>query len=411
MSRTAQREPGPSPALAPPPGNPRFPLVDSLRGIAVLSVVVYHVTGITGAMNDPTIGKVYAVLGNQGVVIFFILSGFLLYRPYAAAHATGRPRPSAGRYARRRALRILPAYWTALTILAVAPGVIGVFSGDWWRYYFFLQNYSHATINEGIPPAWTLAVEASFYAVLPAWALALRGVGARLGRRRWLQAELLMVGVAAAVGVFVQVAASRLLISNLLATTLLGECAWFALGMALAVLSVEDQRRSEPRLIISLARRFPGLCWIGAAACLLGVAAVVNAGGVIKLILSLSERQPYLRTLGNLVLTGGLGTLLVAPAVFGHARGGFPQRILAWRWLAALGLISYGVYLYHLTFAELIGERADPSRFTDPGLGLVARAQHLATPALLVLTLAASVAAATLSYRFVELPFLRLKER
>ncbi len=42
----------PSPAVAPPPGNPRFPLFDSLRAIAVLGVLAFHVTSITGEIND-----------------------------------------------------------------------------------------------------------------------------------------------------------------------------------------------------------------------------------------------------------------------------------------------------------------------------------------------------------------------
>ena len=82
----------------------------------------------------------------QAPILFFAISGFLLYRPWVAA-----PRPAPRRYARRRALRILPAYWLALTLLAIFPGIVGVFTGDWWRYYLFLQLYSADTAQPGHP--------------------------------------------------------------------------------------------------------------------------------------------------------------------------------------------------------------------------------------------------------------------
>ena len=166
----------PSPAVAPPAGNPRFRLLDALRGIAVLAVVVFHVTLVSGSLAHPVLGDAAAVLGTVGPVLFFALSGFLLYRPWVAARVRGVPGPRTAVYARRRAFRILPAYWFALTVLAVFPGIAGVFSGDAWRYYGFLQLYSQDTLGQGIPVAWTLCVEVSFYLVLPLWALALRRV-------------------------------------------------------------------------------------------------------------------------------------------------------------------------------------------------------------------------------------------
>lgn len=110
------------------------------------------------------------------------------------------------------------------------------------------------------------------------------------------------------------------------------------------------------------------------------------------------------------MLTGGLSALVVAPAVFGERAGGIPRRILAWGPLAWLGLVSYGVYLYHLAVAELLGERSDPGHFSASGLGLVASVHHLTTPTLFILTLAGSAAAAAVSYYVIELPLLRRKE-
>ncbi|MGH2892061.1 MAG: acyltransferase family protein, partial [Solirubrobacteraceae bacterium] len=266
----------PSPAVAPPPGNPRFALFDSLRGIAVLCIIAFHVTSITGEINKPVIGDLFAVLGNQALIFFFVISGFLLYRPYAAAHGSGRGRPNTARYARRRALRILPAYWTALTVLAIFPGIVGAFSGDWWRYYFFLQAYSQRTLGGGIPPAWSLGVEVTFYLLLPLWAILIRRLRRPLSSASWLRSELVPLSLVMALGVLVQVAAARLIVSSLLATTLLGECTWLALGMTLAVASVAvDRSEQAPRLVRIVSAR-PGVCWIAAAACLAAATAVLR---------------------------------------------------------------------------------------------------------------------------------------
>src|SRR5204862_3957625 len=138
--------------------------------------------------------------------------------PCVSARVRGAPAPRVARYARRRVLRIVPAYWLALTVLALFPGIVGAFSGDWWRYYFFLQLYSSHTLGGGIPVAWTLCVEASFYVLLPLWAIAMRRL---LGPepRAALRVELGALAVVAAGGVAVQVAAARNVVSDLLATT------------------------------------------------------------------------------------------------------------------------------------------------------------------------------------------------
>jgi peptidoglycan/LPS O-acetylase OafA/YrhL len=132
---------------------------------------------------------------------------------------------------------------------------------------------------------------------------------------------------------------------------------------------------------------------------------------MFNIIVSLRTKQPIARTVASILLTGGLATLLIAPAVFGERAGGWPRRVLAWRPLAWLGLVSYSVYLYHLTVAQLLGESSDPGHFAASGLGLAGSTHPLSTPLLFVLTVAGSAGAAALSYYLIELPFLRRKER
>jgi peptidoglycan/LPS O-acetylase OafA/YrhL len=401
VTATAAQVDAPSPAVAPPPGNPRFMLFDSLRAIAVLGVITFHVFSITGAIARPVVGDAAVLLGAEGPLLFFVISGFLLYRPYVAARAGGRPAPSITRYARRRALRILPAYWVALTVLAVFPGVVGVFTGDWWRYYLLTQLYSQDTLGGGIPVAWTLCVEASFYVLLPFWALAVRRAGVELGA----------LALVAAGGIVVQVAAARNTVSDLVATTVLGQCTWLALGMALAVASVAVARREREPRAVRLVVEHPGLCWIGAAAAFAVLTALTRSDWLFGTAQSFTATQPIAKTLATIALGIAVHVLLVAPAIFGERAGGLPRRVLAAAPLAWLGLISYGLYLWHLTVAELLGLRSDPAHFSAQGLDLAGRIDDLATPILLVLTLAVATAVAAASYYLVELPFLRRKER
>jgi peptidoglycan/LPS O-acetylase OafA/YrhL len=401
VTATAPQVDAPSPAVAPPPGNPRFALFDSLRAIAVLAVITFHVVSLSGALARRVVGDVAAMLGSQGPILFFVISGFLLYRPYVAARAAGAPAPSIGRYARRRVLRIVPAYWLALTALALFPGITGVFSGDWWRYYLFLQLYWQDTVTGGIPVAWTLCVEASFYLVLPFWALAVRRFGV----------ELRALAVVAAGGAAVQVAAARNELSDLLATTLLGQCTWLALGMALAVASVRAERAPRDPRAVRLVVAHPGLCWLGAGAAFAGLTALLQPGGVFGIARAVATQQPFAKTIAAIALGVAVNVLLVAPAIFGQGAGGLPRRVLAAAPLAWLGLISYGMYLWHLTVAQLLALPSAPGHFSADGLDLATKVDHLTTPVLFVLTLAATTAIAAVSYHLVELPFLRRKER
>ncbi len=91
-----------SPAL-----NPRFPLLDSLRAIAALCVFGVHLPFAYRLPADNPF-KPYLLQLNAGVALFFLISGFLLYRPFAQARFAGERHPGATAFATRRALRIAP---------------------------------------------------------------------------------------------------------------------------------------------------------------------------------------------------------------------------------------------------------------------------------------------------------------
>jgi len=144
-----------------------FPLIDSVRAIAALSVLVFHVAQVTGTGESRSWGG-YLMRLNVGVTLFFIISAFLLYRPFVAARLGVGPPVSVRRYLRSRALRILPAYWFALAVLMLVPGaLVGVDARHWWIYFGFLQVYDVHRIVLGISPAWSLSTEVAFYLFLP----------------------------------------------------------------------------------------------------------------------------------------------------------------------------------------------------------------------------------------------------
>ncbi len=159
------------------------------------------------------------------MAIFFLISGFLLYRPFLVARRGDAPsRVSA--YARRRVLRIVPAYWAALTIFIAAGFVSGVTAHNWWVFYAFGQVYSSTLIGRGIGVAWTLGVEVTFYALLPVFAL---GAGRLASRSRSMRADVVLLVILAAASLAFRAHYSSFLDAEKV-STLAGTFSWFALG-------------------------------------------------------------------------------------------------------------------------------------------------------------------------------------
>ncbi len=385
-----------APAVAPPPGNPRFPLVDGCRALAVLSILVYHVSFATQANMKPTIGPLLSRL-HVGVAIFFVISGFLLYRPFLAARRGQGPPIGTGGYLRRRLLRIVPAYWVALTLLAIWPGLPGVFTADWWKYYGFLQVYSNTTYLQGIGPTWSLATEMAFYLVLPVFAL----VAARLTRGArlavWLRRELALLGLLYLGAVAFRAWSLRNGAPlGLPPGTLPGTFDWFAIGMTLAVASVAlDETSREPRTTL-LQGHWSLAAWAGAA----GLLALLVWGIGLPTVspftptFHLSQAQYFAEHL----LMGLVAVLVVMPAVLGDLTGGAVRALLRSRPAAYLGLISYGIFLWHGPIVQELDKR-----------GVADWVPSRPTLTLAFVTLAVVVPIATLSYHLVEKPFLRLK--
>ena len=108
---------GPGPESPAPGRPPRFPAFDGLRAIAAVTVVAVHVGFVSGLTpKNPSGVGMYTARLEIGVSVFFLISGFLLYRPFVVAHLAGAPKPRTGAFWLRRLLRIVPAYWLVLFV-------------------------------------------------------------------------------------------------------------------------------------------------------------------------------------------------------------------------------------------------------------------------------------------------------
>ena len=376
--------------VKPPPGNPRFPLFDSLRGLAALAIVLTHVGLGSGANYNAAYGALLARL-DIGVTLF--LSGFLLYRPFVAARLEDRPALRLRDYARRRVLRIVPAYWLALTVLAIWPGL--TFTGPRWVYYGFLQNYDFLWVLGGIGQAWSLAVEASFYVLLPFYALALGALTRRFAPRRTLAVEVTVLGALSVGSLVLRWYIHHTSHSQVLLFTILCTFFWFALGMGLAVASAAWRDRETRPGVIGLVERAPSLWWAAA----LGLFAVMSWG--YGLPRGLSGTTSGVQYLGEHLTYGAVSFLLVLPAVWGDRLGGLPRRFLRLRAMAWLGLISYGLFLWHGRWTQYFIEKGAGGWLPQIGSGFVV---------MLACVLACSLATAGASYYLVERPILRYKD-
>ena len=156
----------------------RLPVLDGLRALAALMVMFFHFTGHHG---EPGWLRQAAVLGQTGVDLFFVLSGFLITRILLAT----REAPHFFRtFYTRRALRIFPLYYGYLVFhYLVLPMCfhypVPAWEKQWW-FWFYLQNIPAIFPGHNISGPghfWSLAIEEHFYLFWPlaVWALSRRG--------------------------------------------------------------------------------------------------------------------------------------------------------------------------------------------------------------------------------------------
>lgn len=313
---------------------PRDAALDGLRAVAALSVFGFHAWLYT--LGDVQVATAPKTLANElfaelrvGLVLFFVLSGFLLYRAWVRSAMAAQPGPSTATYAVRRVGRIVPAYWLAIAgsalllyPLAGSPGVRLPPAELLGLFFIFAQNYSAKTLLTLDPPMWTLAVEATYYVALPVvgW-LALRA-----GRRRGAQAAI-PIGLLVCGLTFNYILAQQSGPSLGWGKSLFAMLPYFALGMLAAVL---------------LWQRRPSLAatrlWIAFGLVLVAANVVMQIQGNSALRIGDLDLLRFIRD-----LPAGIGFALIIAAAAAR-----PPRTLEWRPLVWVGAASFGLYLWHV---------------------------------------------------------------
>lgn len=372
---------------------PVFPLLDGYRALAVLMVLTTHVAFSTAEIYTPVIGPLVGRM-DFGVTLFFLLSGFLLYRPWALSAMTNKPGPQLGLYFTRRAGRVLPAYWVMLIFtLAILPEIQPVSWELWPIHMGLLHIYIPDSSLEGLTQTWSLATEVAFYLLLPllAWWAGSRHRGDPQRSARHQFTVLVVLAFIAWVFTIVRV-------TGALGDTffsgywLPGFLDWFALGMAAAIISARLSLGEPPRWMVtvrSLARDTPTCLGIAAA---LYVIVATPLGGP----LAFEFAAPF-ETFAKHALYGIIAAFLLLPGFLGRSdRGSWWARLLQHPVVVYLGTISYGIFLWHLVLLRLIIDVFDIPVFAGGFWPLLTG------------TLAVSVIAATASWYAIERPIQRL---
>lgn len=342
-----------------------------LRAFAALAVVVYHVIEHSRWTAFPASGPLVAFrVGWLGVDLFFVISGFVISYSALILHRQS-PAAFARRYWSRRLTRILPLYLLtlALWVAFLWPGFFAQPARTWaWQlgsHLAFVHNFSPQTFGSIDGPNWSLAVEMQFYVAIallvpwidrtPAWRIALYGIVAAWA---WRAAMTLPFPPGDAWHLFVRT------------SQLPGSLDEFAAGIVLAKWALGGRGR----------RPLHALAWAAAAA-VSGYAAMAiywaHAGFWDNPAMVIAWRTPL-----AIFFACVIATALALPGT------------LARRWLAPLdflGEASYGIYLWHLFALTLAIEVLDGGPIE-----------------VLAVTLAATIAAAAVSWLALERPIMRL---
>lgn len=373
--------------------NGRIKGLDGIRGIAALAVFGVHYNQIVDI--DYQIGSIdfYQLItnGDHGVALFFILSGLLLSLPFWRTVLYQQAKPSLKTYFIHRLVRILPAYYVALSILILLSG-LWRFEQAWLDillHYTFLFNYTEFSFFSINPTFWTLAVEMQFYLLLPCMFFMLR----RYSFNTMIGSFIIMILVSYSLHYLITVSVNKTIVwpfesaltwvrphGAVVGQSLLAHLPHFILGVLAGAVT----------LILMSKNRTEKGGWL-----LLYDAGLALAVVTLVLLLGTSWGEkiqipfsPY----GFPIIPLILASVTVLIPFSRYAAFMLDSKIMS-----HLGKVSYGVYIYHLPVLIFVDHKMSMN-------GLDAR-EHWAYLAIIsgLLTLLA----ANLSYYLVERPILR----
>lgn len=310
---------------APTGSGTKLSVADGLRGVAILVVIFHHAFGHVLYKQFP-----WAVQsGWMGVNLFFILSGFVLMRPYVLRQRSLDTRAHIKTFYLRRIERLYPLF---LINAFVAFLFVGRPSWDTFKYFIssittagvFIESTFQPRINA---PIWSLMVEIWFSILFPAMLWLIHRLGWR--KATWI-CMLLPFGV-------------RIFSMLMLPASKLGQDSFYArlddfyIGILICKLWYD-----RPQWI----QKIPAWAYM-----LIGVFAVACASTIFDLKQHhvLTGRQTFFF---NHVLQLGFGSMLIAALLGGNA--------LSWlcdRWILRLfGAMCFSLYLWHIPFLWVFGE-------------------------------------------------------
>jgi len=357
----------------------QIPALDGIRGVAIIWVVLHNATAMPMAPSSRWLHVLPLVAhhGWIGVQLFFALSGFLITG--GLLDTRGSAHYFRNFYA-KRALRILPLYYTVLLVLLVLMPLLWSppppYSSDHQApLWLFTANWTQS-VPYGFAHFWSLAVEEQFYLIWP----------------------LLVVGLAP--------------------RRLLRACLWIAAGALLLRCGLAAAGASTWTLYSNTACRMDALALGGAGACLVRIPALaetlrtrlplVGAASLGLFVVGLPLTQLYNRdslsgaTYGYTFLALSSAAFVTWAAML-EGRAGFGVgSLLSSAPLRSCGRYSYGMYVFHNLLHKLLGEPWLTRTFGKlPLLPVV----FLYAAAVLLVTYLLALG----SYHLLEKPFLRLK--
>ena len=339
--------------------------IDGLRGIAIALVVAYHSWLVYG-FNAGVVSQG----GFLGVELFFALSGFCMFYPFARSRFTGSAPPSWASYAYRRAIKILPSYLLALTVFALAYAHRDGVEQTAYAYASHLL-FVHPLLPHEFTaisgPLWTIGVEVQFYLIFPA----LCG----LFVRRPLYGALLVAFISGAYRGFVVLthAAPGFYVSNQVFAFL----DLFAAGMLAAYVVAWAQTRPRHVALPAVAT---GVALTAVACGVAGMIAFTHSNAMNDTGDFFLWQMHWRIAIAALLFVLVAATTLSLPLV---------RRLVANPVTGFLAIISYNLYLWHLEILSL--------------------AQHVALS--LPVALFCAVAVAALVTYAVERPLLKARSR
>ena len=337
-----------------------LPELDGLRGLAILWVVIYH----CHPRLEGTWLYAASIWGWSGVILFFILSGFLI----TSNLLTTRDQPRYyHNFHARRALRIWPMYVLVVVVVYLnAPWFIGLSVWDavrtapWLAYLFCVQNLFHITLPPSLGPTWALAIEEQYYFF---WAPLVK-----IARRPWMLTAILVA--------------------------LLFECPWMRhlhpswITQTHTLIHLDGIAWGSLLAIGLHTLRLDRRIWLG-----LGLAGLVAGIGTAATI---AAGTPYLDSALAVGFAGGILALIASTGARNPINAALHSGPLAF-----YGRISYGLYMTHISVFIYFGwfdDKMDHAGYGIPG--------NLAIVGFRLLT--ATLVAAALWYGF-ESRILKLK--